>query len=178
MWGSTSRTCAGLLTVALIGAGCAGPIKKLDGGYRHRRHGYQIDAPGGPGGAWKRIEVEHAVLAFRRPGPEIVTLLSRCGRPVAEPAQMARHLVIGLPNRNLVQAGPLVVAGRNAWTQTFDTVRDDVTVRVKTVTVVVGDCTLDWILSATEPFQAAEASFDAWWQSIRLDRRHDREREG
>ena len=175
MWGPTSRTCAGLLAVTLIGAGCAGPIKELDGGYHHRRHGYRIDAPGGPGGAWQRIEVEHAQLAFRRPGPSIVSLLSRCGRPVADPALMARHLVIGLPNRDLVQAGPLVVAGRDAWTQTFDTVQDGVSVRVKTVTLVVGDCTLDWILSASGPFEPAEAAFDAWWQSIRLDRRHDQE---
>jgi hypothetical protein len=42
-------------------------------------------------------------------------------------------------------------------------------VRVKTVTLVAGDCAFDWILAAREPIGSVEEAFDAWWQSFRLD---------
>ena len=174
MRGATSRAWAGLLGALLIGAGCAGsPISRIEGGFRHRRHDYTIAWPGGPGEAWQRVTLEGAALAFRRPGPEVVSLQSRCGRPVAAPVFMARHLVIGLPERTLVAAGPTQVDGRDAWTQTFDTVQKDASVRVKTVTLVAGGCCFDWILMSSGAFEPAEQAFDAWWGSFRLAPRYD-----
>jgi hypothetical protein len=146
---------------------------RIEGGYRHRRHDYTIAKPDGPGEAWQRVRLEGAALAFRRSGPESVSLQSRCGRPVAAPVFMARHLVIGLPERTLVAAGPTQVAGRDAWTQTFDTVQEGVSVRVKTVTLVAADCSFDWILATAAAFEPAEQAFDAWWGSFRLDPRYD-----
>ena len=83
---------------------------------------------------------------------------------------MARHLVMGLPQRTLVAAGPIEVDGRNAWTQTFDTLEAGRGARLKTVTLVLDRCTLDWILMAagSPPFEEAERAFDAWWQGFRL----------
>jgi len=174
MRGATSRVWVGLLGAVLIGAGCASsPISRTEDGYRHRRHDYNIARPGGPGEAWQRVTIEGAVLAFRRPGPEALSLQSRCGRPVAEPAFMARHLVYGLPERTLVAAGPTQVDGRNAWAQTLDTVQEGVSVRVKTVTLVAADCSFDWILMTAADFGPAEQAFDAWWSSFRLDPRYD-----
>jgi hypothetical protein len=65
------------------------------------------------------------------------------------------------------QAGPAVVDGRDAWTQTFDTPEG---VRIKTVTVVAGDCVIDWILAAQQnpSFGDAERAFDTWWSASRL----------
>jgi hypothetical protein len=175
MRGATSRAWVGLLGAVLICAGCASsPISKIEGGYRHRRHDYTIARPAGPGEVWQRVTLEGAVLAFRRPGPEFLGLQSRCGRPVAAPVFMARHLVIGLPERTLVAAGPTLVDGRDAWTQTFDAVQEGVSVRVKTVTLVATDCSFDWILMTAGPFEPAEQSFDAWWGSFRLDPRYEK----
>jgi hypothetical protein len=174
MRGATSRAWVGLLGAALIGAACAGsPMSRVEGGYRHGRHDYTIAKPDGPGEAWERVRVEGAALAFRRPGPESLSLQSRCGRPVAAAAFMARHLVIGLPERTLVAEGPIQVAGREGWAQTFDTVQEGVSVRVKTVTLVAGGCSFDWILATAAAFEPAEQAFDAWWGSFRLDPRYD-----
>jgi hypothetical protein len=179
MKGATSRAWVGLLGVLLVGAGCAGsPILRVEGGYRHHRHDYTIAKPGGPGEAWQRVRLDDAALAFRRPGPESISLQSRCGRPVAPAAFMARHLVIGLPDRTPIAEGPIQVAGREGWTQTFDTVKDGVSVRVKTVTLVVADCSFDWILATPAAFEPAEQAFDAWWSSFRLDPRYDQAADG
>jgi hypothetical protein len=113
--------------------------------------------------------VEGATLAFRRAGPDTISLVSRCGQPVASPQIMARHLVIGIPDRTDVASGPIEIAGRSGWAQTFDTRRDDVEVRVKTVSLVAGDCSFDWVLASAGGFDAAERAFDAWWQSLALD---------
>lgn len=148
------------------------PLVRTDEGYRHRKHDFRIAAPDGPGPAWQRVEVEGAGLAFLRPGPDSLSLLSRCGRPVAEAQLMARHLVIGMDDRTLLAAGPILVAGHGGWTQTLETTSDERPVRVKTVTLVVGDCTFDWILAAAGSFTPAEQAFDAWWQSFELTGRH------
>ena len=88
---------------------------------------------------------------------------------------MARHLRMGLGASALLQAGPIGVGSRSGWTQTFDVEDDGVKARVKTVTLVVRDCTIDWILAAaqgvapSDGFAAIERDFDAWWQTFRLD---------
>ena len=160
---------AGLLAVA-----CSSSIRQVGDGFRHRDHDFSIAAPKGLP-AWQRTDVEDAALAFERQGPggrDLLSLVSRCGRPTADAQLMARHLVIGLGDRTVVAAGPLEVEGHSGWTQTFDTLRDGVPVRIKTVTLVVGRCSFDWILAAAGPIEPAEASFDAWWGSFRLGRRH------
>jgi hypothetical protein len=149
--------------------GCAGPLSEVEGGWRDGRYAYTIGRPDGPGGAWERIEVEGAVLAFRRGAGETISMQARCGRPVASAELMARHLVIGLREREIVAAGPLVVDGRAGWAQSFDTRSEGVEVRVRTVTLVAGDCAFDWVLAARGPVEPAEAAFDAWWQTFRLD---------
>jgi hypothetical protein len=155
-----------LALVAALAPGCAGPLSKQDGGWRHARHGYTIERPDA---AWHRIDVEGAVLAFRRGAGQTISMQTRCGRPVASAELMARHLVIGFRDRELVAAGPVAIDGRGGWTQAFDTGSEGATVRVKTVTLVAGDCAFDWILAAREPIGSVEQDFDAWWQSFRLD---------
>jgi hypothetical protein len=146
----------------LLLLGCAGDLAAIEGGFRHRRHGYAFAVPGPP---WTRVAVEHAVIAYRRPDPATMSLQSRCSGPVADPSVMARHLRFGLPSYTLRQAGPVGIGGRSGWTQTLDT-QDGV--RVKTVTIVDEGCTLDWILVASGRYEDAEADFDAWVASVRM----------
>jgi hypothetical protein len=161
----------GPLGCALLGLllilGCAGDLVAVEGGFRHRRHGYTLGAPDGSGPPWQRVEIEGAVIAFRRPGPQTVSVQSSCGRSVTDPAILSRHLVIGVDRQVVQQAGPALVDGRNGWTQTFDTPEG---VRIKTVTAVAGDCVIDWILAAKRgpDFEDAERAFDAWWSASRL----------
>jgi hypothetical protein len=157
----------------LLVLGCAGDLVAVEGGFRHRQHGYAFGTPGGPGNHWERTEVDDALIAFQRPGPQTMIVQSRCGQPVADVAIMARQLLIGVSPRALRQAGPVLVDGRDGWTQTFDTLRDGDGVRVKTVTLVADRCVLDWILSAagSREFEEAERAFDAWWQAFRIEPR-------
>lgn len=166
MFGGTGRRAAGgALAGVLLLLGCAGDLVARDGDLLHRRHGYTIGKPGSP---WVQTEVEHAVIAYRRPGPATMSLQSRCKGSVADPAVMARHLRIGLPPYTLRQAGPFDVAGRNGWSQTLDTLQNGEVVRVKTVTLVVEGCTLDWVLVSSRVFEEAEPDFDRWVGSLRL----------
>ena len=164
-----ARALGSALLGLVVATACASDLVAIDGGYRHRRHDYTIGLPDGPGPPWKKVSVEGAVIAYRRRGSETMALQSRCGRPVAAPAVMARHLVIGLDERTLRQAGPVVLEGLDGWVQVFDTRQDGVVVRVKTVTVVAGGCTFDWTLAAAGSFEDAESAFDAWWQTFHLD---------
>jgi len=152
--------------VLWLAAGCASDIAVAGGRYRHTRYDFSI---GSPDPSWKRGELEGAWLAFRRPGPQTMTLQVHCGRPITQPAIMARHLTLGIRDRVTVQAGPLQVAGGDGWSQTFDTHADGVPVRVKTVTLVAAPCVYDWTLAAAVAFEDAERDFDAWWASFRLD---------
>jgi hypothetical protein len=149
-----------------IAAGCASPVERVADEYRHHGHGYTIAAPAPP---WKPTKVEQATLAFRGPANEGMTLKSRCGRPVAGPQMMARHLLIGI-EREIVEARPVPVAGESGWLQLVDT--DDGAghpLKLKTITLILDGCSFDWVLAAApELFPAAEPVFDAWWQSFRL----------
>jgi hypothetical protein len=163
--GGGSLACAPLGLLLILG--CAGDLVAVDGGFRHRRHGYTLSEPEGSDPPWKRVEIKGAAIAFRRRGPQTISVQSSCRRSVTDPAILSRHLVIGIEGQQLQQAGPTVVDGRNAWTQTFDTPRG---VRIKTVTVVAGECVIDWILAAQRGpgFEDAERAFDAWWLASRL----------
>jgi hypothetical protein len=152
-----------------LAAGCASHIARTEYGYRNTRHRYSIGVPRDHGAPWERTEIDNAWIAFRRPGPQLLSMQSRCGRPVADPAVMARTLVVGVRGRSLRQAGPVVVAGRRGWSQTFDIRSDGVAERFKMVTVVIDGCTYDWTLGVVGEFAAAERGFDAWWGSFRLD---------
>jgi hypothetical protein len=164
-----SQACAVSLALALVGAGCVGPMAPVDGGYRHRKHDFTIGSPDGSGGAWERVEVKGAALAFQRPGPQTLSLKSLCGKPVGNAQLMARHLRLGLADDwQVLASGPVDVDGRSGWSQTLATSRDGVPLHLKTVTLVAGGCTFDWILTSAGPFEAAEADFDRWWASFRL----------
>ena len=157
----------------LLVLGCAeGSLVQRGEVFRHRVHGYTIGQPPEVEPPWRRLAVRGSVLAYTRGDSAVMSLRSSCRRPLAEPEYLARHLLIGLPEHVLRQQGPLEVAGLVGWGQTFDTLdaeRSGAVVRVKTVTLVAGRCSVDWILSARQGFEAAEPAFDAWLQSFRYE---------
>ena len=153
------------LSLLLLPAACARDLVAEAGGWRSTRDGYRI---GEPGEGWERFDLEGAVLAFRRGGSETMSLQTRCGRPVASPAIMARHLMIGVPERTLRQAGPYPVAGRSGWTQTFDARLEERTVRIQTVTLVTAACAYDFLVVAAGDPEAALRDFEAWVSSFAL----------
>jgi hypothetical protein len=112
--------------------------------------------------------VEGAVLAFRR-GNEWMSLQSRCGRPVASAELMARHLAIGLAGRRIVSTAPVEVGGLGGFAQRLEVQRDGIGVQLETVTLVLGDCSIDWVLATRSDAVPSQAEFDAWWGSFRVD---------
>jgi hypothetical protein len=162
---------ASLLTLPLSAVGgCASPVLVEEaGGLRHTRHGYWIDAPPSAMPRWERVEVKGAEIAYRRDGPVWMTLSSRCEIPLTRPRILARHLRIGIPAHTLREETAVRSHGMRGWQQVFDASEDGVIVRVKTVTLVLGGCALDAMLSARDGagYDAAQPGFDAWWRSLR-----------
>lgn len=149
----------------LLALGCATTHVVVEGGrLRDAQEGYSVALLAQP--PWTPVSIEGTDLAYRGPGAVLMSFQSRCGRPQAAPQIMARHLVIGLPERQLRQAGPVAVGEWRGWSQVFDTLERGRAVRVKTVTIVAGRCTFDWVLSAREDFEKAQIVFDTWWQSF------------
>ncbi|UCE85197.1 MAG: hypothetical protein JSU66_12715 [Deltaproteobacteria bacterium] len=134
--------------------------------YQHRRHGYSI---GVPERQWSRTSVDGAVLAFRSPEGDFMSMMSRCRETAAPAALLARRLLIGLDERVLRQAGPVLLEGRNGWGQVLDARFESRAVRIKTITVVVQPCILDWVLVSPGDFATAERSFDGWWSTFRAE---------
>lgn len=155
---------------------CARDPVLVDGEWHSARAGFRIGVPGTladsagetSAGEWERFDLDGALLAYRRDGRETLSLQARCGRPVTEPAIMARHLVIGIPDRTLREGGPHEIAGRSGWLQSFDARLDGRTLRIRTLTLVSGDCAYDLLLVAGGDGAAAERVFDAWADSFAL----------
>ncbi len=149
----------------LVVSACAAEVVRDGSIYRHRRLGYTIAAPDE---RWSRIDVEGSVLAFRAPDGATMSMLTRCQKSDAVAAVLARQLLIGVEDRTLRQAGPVLIAGRNGWGQLFEVRNGTRTARLKTITVVVDQCVVDWVLVGTSDFGVVERSFDAWWSTFQL----------
>lgn len=159
--------------VALAALACAtSPVVVASGSdtYTHRRLGYEIGRPDVGPGRWSRFTHRGADLAFRQPLPEGGTasmiLMSECGRPQAGAGTLARQLLIGLGERTRVASGAVDLHGQTGWSQTFETVEEGQRIRVKSVTLISGKCTFDWVLVARGDFGETEAEFDHWWPTF------------
>ncbi len=156
---------ATLASMTLWGpAGCA--ALRTPGGDRfvHPKRGYSIRWPGPE---WERIHVAKADLALRRPDGSTLTLIRRCGIPLAEPRVMARHLRFGLEEAHVSFEGPVATPwGDSAWEQRFEAQSDGKRVAVKAITCVRGRCVYDWVSTTAEASSSVEPLFDAWWRSF------------
>ncbi len=129
-----------------------------NGSVRHREHGYRIRVPEDP---WRATARGGADLVYRGPGGAVMSLLSRCNRPVASPQIMAR--LLGLSAHRLRHAAPVAFRGSEGWTQSYDVREGERVVRVNTLTVVRAGCTYDFLLVAPERMPESERAFRAWW---------------
>ncbi len=167
---------AGLFVLLLSGSspGCAGDLVILDRAgtpsYGHRGVGYVIAHPPQEDSQddWSPIRVEGADLAFRHATGPAISMSSSCRKTRATPSQLARHLMIGTPDRKSRAAGRLDHHGNEGWWQMMDSVENGEDVRIKTVTLVGGGCVFDWVLISSRPatFVAVEPLFDRWWASF------------
>jgi hypothetical protein len=155
----------------LLAAACARDPVLENGVWHSRRAGFRIGEPAAAAGAdgrWEQFDLEGAALAYRRGKLETMSLQARCGRPVASPAVMARHLVVGIPERTLREGGPREIAGRSGWLQIFDARLEGRSVRIETLTLVAEGCAYDLLLVTEGDFEPAERCFDAWAASFAL----------
>lgn len=149
---------------ALACLACASTLVLEGERWRHLPLGYTIDAPG-PG--WLVLGVEGADLAFRGPEGASLSLSSRCNTPLAPPRVLARHLVIGLPDRSLLQAGAVELEGQPGWAQRYEVQVEGRTHLLSSVTVVTHGCVIDFALVEPGSSQISQAAFERWWRSFR-----------
>ena len=153
-----------MLAAALVLACNGSPVVSSEGGgFRHPTLGYSV---GPPGLTMQRIRVDDTDLAFRDTAGTSWSVLSQCGRATARPAILARHLTIGLGERQLQQAGPVQHAGLEGWSQVVDVLADAIPLRLTTVTLVQGRCTFDFIQSARRDTVVDVEAFERWWRSF------------
>jgi len=132
--------------------------------------GYAISRPpwaDEPG--WRPVDIEEADLAWTDGRGTTISLGTSCPRTRASVPMLARHVAIGTERTSVLSTGPDRVDGAPGWTQTFDTVENGATVRVKAVTAQAGGCVYDWLLvsPSTDRFARLEPRFDDWVASWR-----------
>jgi hypothetical protein len=160
-------TLAGVLAGLVLA--CAGdPLLVQNGRLVHRKYGFSFAEPATGSSPWRRIEVDHALVAWERAGGARLTVQSECGRHPPGPQVQARSLLIGIDQKELRQSGPVAVGPWPGWSQVLDVGGDAQPLHLKTVTVVANGCTVDFLLLAGDDFDTAEASFDPWWQSFEM----------
>lgn len=148
------------------GASCAGtPLPPSGGRWEHPKHGYAIDAPQIAPEVWEAVSIDGADLGYRRPDGSALTLMSDCGRGSAPPSLLARQLLIGTAERELLTSEPIELAGDPGWRLAFRTREQGREVTVRSVTLTSGGCTFDWVWVA--PGRTDEAPwFEDWWASF------------
>lgn len=159
-------TLAGALLGVTLCGGCAGDLALAGGRFVDREHGFAFAAPEPGEPPWRPTRVEQTLVAYTRPGGARMSVQSECGRTPPGPQVQARSLLIGVGPRVLRQSGPVAVGPTEGWSQILDVEEGARVLRLKTVTLVTAECTVDFLLIAGDDFEAAEPGFDAWWQSF------------
>jgi len=159
-------TALGAIAFLSAGAFCAtAPLRPSGGRWVHPKLGYSIDAPQVSPEEWSASHVEGADLAFRKFDGSSLTLMSDCTRGPAKPFVLARQLMIGIKQRELIQSHPIALLGDPGWRLAFRTIEAGREVTVRAVTLASGNCTFDWLwVALNRPDEAAW--FDQWWASF------------
>jgi hypothetical protein len=160
---------AALVTVALLTtlAGCAG--RRLDSGVYHSEHGYRVTVPG-PG--WTVVEPSLADLELRRADDRAGMLAAAtCRQEVARrrPSNLARHLLLGLRDRETLEEQEVSLAGRQGVHVVVEGRMHDGTERVRIESYTVKDdrCVYDFLYVAPPAsFESARADFARFVESF------------
>ena len=164
-WHATAGV-AVLCAAAALSTSCAAALLSPSGGrWVHPKLGYSIEAPSVSPEEWTASEVDGADLSFQKRDGSSLTMMSDCERGAAHPALLARQLLIGTRQRELLVSHPIAHRGDPGWRLVFRTTEADRDLTVNSVTVVSGACTFDWLWIAVGiPSEATW--FDRWWASF------------
>ena len=161
---------AALLTTVVIAtalAGCAG--HRLQDGIFRSEHGYRVTVPG-PG--WIVVDDSAADLELRRADGQAGMLAAATCRPKAtrqRPANLSRHLLLGLRERETLEDGDASLAGYRGVHQVVEgRMRDSrERVRIESYTVKDDRCVYDLLYVAPPAaFDASRADFERFVTSF------------
>jgi hypothetical protein len=149
-----------------IGTGCrSAPPAAASGRWVHPELGYSVAAPAVSPLDWEARVIEGADLAYRKRDGSSLTLMSECARGPAHPSLLARQLMIGTRQSELLESYPIALGTDPGWKLVFRTVEEGRELTIRAVTVASGTCTFDWLWVATD--RSAEPEwFDQWWASF------------
>lgn len=170
--GPTYRRLAGLPGIALLAilpglVGCAGAIATEGEGreatFEHRNLGYRIAAPLGAGG-WLRVGVDGTDLAFRSDDGSTLSLLSDCAPTRSSPQLLARNLLIGFDDRQVLRSAPTEIHAAHGWWQSVRARDEGKLFYLESVTLKTDECVFDWVLVSPHPVEDTEweSTFEQW----------------
>jgi hypothetical protein len=162
-----------ITTVVIVAAvaGCAG--RRLQDGIYHSVHGYRVTVPG-PG--WIVVDDSPADLELRRADGQAGMLAAATCRPMATRqryADLGRHLLLGLRERETLEDGEASLAGYRGVHQVVEgRMRDSrERVRIESYTVKDRRCVYDLLYVAPPAvFESSRADFERFVGSFAADR--------
>jgi len=156
------------LALSLLTGACVGPLfVERDAMLWHRSGAFAVPDLAGsdPGaGAWTRVEIEGAQIAFGSADGRIIAVRSWCDEDQQPLDVESRHLWLGLPRKDR-ERRHVQVAGVPA----IKTVGFSSGVQIRTVVVEAGDCTLDLAFAAAEG-QPEGSAFERFLLGVRVRR--------
>jgi hypothetical protein len=165
--GAAARRLAALATVALALGACGGR-RIVDGTY-HAAAGYRVTVPGP---AWVVAGDSRADLELRnRTAPAGMLVNAACDPAVARRGRdlLARHLLLGLRDRTVVEEDELPVNGRVASHRLLEgrMRQSDERVRIESYTLKGERCVYDLLyVAAPEVFEAWRSDFHSFVESF------------
>jgi hypothetical protein len=158
-----------ITTVAIVTAlaGCAG--RHLDNGVYRSEHGYRVTVPGS---GWTVVEPSQADLELRRAdGRAGMLVAATCRRATARQryADLGRHLLLGLRERETLEEHETSLAGRHGVHVVVEgRMRDSSErVRIESYTVKDGRCVYDLLYVAPPAtFESSREDFARFVRSF------------
>lgn len=160
-----------LVAIAAALAGCAG--RRLENGVYHSEYGYRVTVP--PSG-WTVVNHSPADLELRRAdGRAGILAAATCRSAVARrpSATLARHLLLGLRERETLEENAASLAGWRGVHQVVEGRMQDSAerVRIESYTVKAGRCVYDLVYVAPPAtFEATRDDFTRFVQSFAAER--------
>jgi hypothetical protein len=159
---------AAILAAATLALGaCAGA--RIDQGVFHAESGYRVALPDG---AWEVVEGSRADLELRHRSQTAGMLVNGLCDPAAVrrgPALLARHLLIGLRDRVVIERDEAPVNGRVASHRLVEGRMgpSDARVRIESYTVKGDRCVYDFLfVAAPTAFAARRGDFQRFVESF------------
>lgn len=152
-----ARTAAWVGVVAAgLTVGCAGP--RIEGGVFHSPKGYRVALPGAE---WVQVPESDADMELRHRGAAagmLVNAVCEAAGPRRPLRVLARHLLLGVAGRTMVEEGDVALDGRRALHRVLEgrLAADGEPVRIETYLVADGGCVYDLV------YVAPRGSFEAW----------------